>query len=87
MTWVKAGTFMQGKYDIANTLGRNATGKSWENVPVSSGAGGVVDVGAAGMACSFAGGGVGSRDNGTYVSKYLSNSSSVMSLLTEKAGE
>jgi hypothetical protein len=54
---------------------------------VSSGAGGVVDVGAAGMACSFAGGGVGSRDNGTYVSKYLSNSSSVMSLLTEKAGE
>jgi hypothetical protein len=39
------------------------------------------------MACSFAGGGVGRFDNGTYDSKYLSNSSSVMSLVTENAGE
>jgi hypothetical protein len=68
-------------------LDRMSQGKNAKNVPVSSGAGGVVDVEDAGMACSFAGGGVGSRDSGTYVSKYLSNSSSVMSLLTEKAGE
>jgi hypothetical protein len=60
-------------------------------VPWSSGAGAVVDVEvgccAEGMACSFAGGGVGRFDNGTYDSKYLSNSSSVMSLVTENAGE
>lgn len=36
---------------------------------------------------SFAGGGVGRFDSGTQLAKYLSNSSSVMSLLMESAGE
>jgi hypothetical protein len=36
---------------------------------------------------SFAGGGVGRLDSGTQLAKYLSSSSSVMSLLMESAGE
>jgi hypothetical protein len=36
---------------------------------------------------SFAGGGVGRFDNDPQDAKYLSSSSSVMSLLTESAGE
>lgn len=36
---------------------------------------------------SFAGGGVGRLDSGTQLAKYLSSSSSVMSLLTDRAGE
>jgi hypothetical protein len=36
---------------------------------------------------SFAGGGVGRLDSGTQLAKYLSNSSSVMSLLMDSAGE
>ena len=51
-----------------------------------------VDVWAAGVDTrvgvgSFAGGGVGRLDSGTQLAKYLSNSSSVMSLLTDSAGE
>lgn len=51
-----------------------------------------VDVWAAGVDTrvdvgSFAGGGVGRLDSGTQLAKYLSNSSSVMSLLIDSAGE
>ena len=36
---------------------------------------------------SFAGGGVGRLDSGTQLAKYLSNSSSVISVLIDGAGE
>ena len=61
------------------------------NLPCSSGAksckSDVAGAGSSMVVCSFAGGGVGKLEREPQDAKYRSNSSSVMSLVIEKAGE